>query len=145
MRGYYRDNRNLVYANSIRMLVEFRITRITDAEKRLAVGDTSPGARTQGRWCNCTNTWRVCALEADARHVKGYNESSCATIITSLAYIRGKHAWIALWHDYCKLPCWRYTVTSWQYTLRRYVTPCVYTIRNYSVLCLLCSYGSQQI
>lgn len=91
-------------------------------------------ARMHACWCNCTSTLCVHALGADARHVKGYNESSCAAIIASLAYTRGKHAWIALWHDYCRPGRWRYTVTSRQYSFQRYVTQCVYSIRNYSAL-----------
>lgn len=36
-------------------------------------------ARMQARWCNCTPALYACrALEADARHVKGYNECPCA-------------------------------------------------------------------
>lgn len=74
----------------------FRMTRITLPEKRLPAVDTAPR---QG--CKVVDAI-VPALDAYAHwkpmqgYVKGYNESSCAAIITSLAYTRGKHAWIAL-------------------------------------------------
>lgn len=137
------------------MPFKFRITRITRAVAR---------ERSLARWCTHERKLESCSLSVtrsrakDARSLmqlyqhfvrmyvhrkpmhatlKGITSPRAHAIITSLAYIRGKHAWIALWHNYCALPRRRYCVTSWQYTLRRYVTPCVYSIRNYSALCFV--------
>jgi len=48
--------------------------------------------RTRARIRNCTSHFSVCASGVDVCRVKGYNESSCGAIITSLGYPRKARA-----------------------------------------------------
>lgn len=65
--------------------------------------------------------------------VKGCNESSCTATITRGSRARAEST-RGLRYDMIivRHARRRYSVTSWQYSLQRYVTPCVYSIRNYS-------------